>query len=83
MRKRALAIALCLMMVSAFAMMSVASAATATIEPVGQSNIEQITIVNDNGVTLFSGTVNKDTGHVAFHVYDNEGNLIADVNTNN
>ncbi len=82
MQKRALTIALCLVMVSAFAVTGAVSAAPKTFEgQAGKSPIVKISA--EVGNIPFFEIQNKDTGHTVVHDFDKDNHYVSNYNTNN
>lgn len=82
MHKRVLVIALCLLMVSAFAVTGAVSAAPKTFNgDAGNSPIGKFSSILNN--IPFFGTVNHNTDHVVIHVFDQENHYVSNTNTNN
>lgn len=82
MHKRIIAIALCLVMVSAFAVTGAVSAAPQTFTGwAGESQVGKFS--GEIGNVPFFGIQNHKDGHTVIHDYDKDNHFVSNFNTNN
>jgi len=82
MKKRMLAIALCLVMVSAIVVTGAVSAAPQTFTGnAGKSPVGKFS--GELGNVPFFGIQNHKTGHTVLHNYDKDNHFVLNFNTNN
>ncbi len=82
MQKRILAITLCILMISAFAVTGAVSAAPKTFTGnAGKSPVGKFS--GELGNVPFFGIQNHKTGHTVLHDYDKANHFVSNFNTNN